>query len=40
MPRRLIPGGRRLERALLGMVMSAVAFVAERRLVRALSKRS
>ena len=31
--------GRRLERWFLGMLMSIVAFVVERRLVRALSKR-
>jgi hypothetical protein len=30
---------RRLERAFLGTLMSIVAFVVERRLVRALSKR-
>ena len=30
---------RRLERWFLGMLMSIVAFVVERRLVRALSKR-
>jgi hypothetical protein len=30
---------RRLERAFLGMLMSVVAFVVERRLVRALSRR-
>jgi hypothetical protein len=30
---------RRLERAVLGALMSLVAFVAERRLVRALGKR-
>ena len=31
--------GRRLERWFLGMLMSIVAFVVERRLVRALSRR-
>jgi hypothetical protein len=31
---------RRLERAILGTVMSVVALVAERRLVRALDRRS
>jgi hypothetical protein len=30
---------RRLERAILGTLMSIVAFVAERRLVRTLAKR-
>jgi hypothetical protein len=30
---------RRLERAILGMLMSIVAFVVERRLVKALAKR-
>jgi hypothetical protein len=30
---------RRLERAFLGALMSIVAFVVERRIVRALSKR-
>ena len=30
---------RRLERTFLGMLMSIVAFVVERRLVRALAKR-
>jgi hypothetical protein len=30
---------RRLERAFLGALMSVVAFVVERRLVRALAKR-
>jgi hypothetical protein len=30
---------RRLERALLGALMSVVAFVVERRLVRALARR-
>jgi hypothetical protein len=29
----------RLERAILGMLMSIVAFVVERRLVKALAKR-
>ena len=31
--------GRRLERWFLGMLMSIVAFVVERRLVRALSRK-
>ena len=31
--------GRRLERWFLGMLMSIVAFVVERRLVRAMSRR-
>jgi hypothetical protein len=30
---------RRLERAILGMLMSVVAFLVERRLVKAMSKR-
>jgi hypothetical protein len=30
---------RRLERAILGLLMSIVAFVVERRLVKALAKR-
>jgi hypothetical protein len=30
---------RRLERAILGALMSVVAFVVERRLVKAMSKR-
>jgi len=30
---------RRLERAILGVLMSMVAFVVERRLVKALAKR-
>jgi hypothetical protein len=30
---------RRLERAILGMLMGIVAFVVERRLVKALAKR-
>jgi hypothetical protein len=30
---------RRLERAFLGMLMSVVAFVVERRLVKALARR-
>jgi len=30
---------RRLERTILGVLMSAVAFVVERRLVKAMSKR-
>jgi hypothetical protein len=30
---------RRLERAILGVLMSLVAFVVERRLVKALAKR-
>ena len=30
---------RKLERAILGMLMSVVAFLVERRLVKAMSKR-
>jgi len=30
---------RRLERAILGVLMSAVAFLVERRIVKALTKR-
>jgi hypothetical protein len=30
---------RRLERAILGVLMSAVAFLVERRIVKALAKR-
>lgn len=30
---------RRLERAILGLLMSVVAFLVERRLVKAMSKR-